>query len=407
MRQPRLALAGLVCCTILGCEAPQPREVNMSLNAVNTADKILVLEGETDLPPGSKLTAELRSRDGKTLLRDEGTVRQGSFFFDFDLERLNEFSAYRAVVVFQPERAPLAVRHRVGLWGEALQGAGVHKDADGHRFFQAETEVLLSTSAKGRDWEGRDFEEMEQAERSQLIGQLERFLEEKPDNKIAKLALAKAYLADDPKEYAMGSRAHGLLVDAGRSLDSDRNGRAARVLLAKLEAAERQKIKKAEQRKAEASGARFRKDFVIQPGSKLGGFKLGSPYRIAVRYFKLDRAAYFSGREDQTVVLKDFHNTELTYGAKSRRLIAARTESPKFRLPEGLGVGSLLQELQKAYGTKAVYTPEYKLVETAGDGTKFYRGIVKTDGLIFEIRRKVDASFGIPVDKVSAITVTR
>lgn len=379
----------------------------MTLSAVNTADKILVIEGETDLPPGSKLVAELRSRDGKTLLRDQGVVRRGSFFFDFDLDRLSEFSAYRAVVTFDPERAPLSVRYSVGLWGEALKGSGVREDADGHRFFQADTEILLSTSARGRDWEGRDFDAMETAELNRLTEELERFVDEQPDNKIAKLALAKAYLAAEPSEYAVGSRAHALLVDAARSLESDRNGQAARALLAEIEKFEKERIIDEKKKKAQASGERYRKNFVVEPGRQLGGFKIGSPYKLAIRYFKLNRAADFAGQSDQTVVLKDFHDVELTYGLRSRRLVAARTTSPKFRLPEGFGVGSLLQELQKAYGKRAVYTPKFKLVKTEGNGTRIYKGIVETDGLNFEISRKVDSVFGIPVDKVSAITVKK
>jgi hypothetical protein len=377
----------------------------MTLSAVNTADKILVLEGQTDLPAGSRLTAELQNREGKSLLRDDSVVRNGSFFFDFDLDRLSEFSTYKAVVVFDPERAPIGVRLVTGLWGEALQGPGV-QERGRNRVFCEETEIMLSESARGRDWEGRDFEEMEVSERSRLTDELERYLEEKSEDKLAKLALARAYIAADPKERAVGSRAHQLLVDASRTTATDRNGQLARKMLADLEQADKKtKVRQAKKLEA-AGGGRYRKNFVIEPGRNLGAFRLGSPYRIAVRHFKLDRAADFqNGNSDQTVTLKDFLDVQLTYGIRSRTLVAARTTSPRFRLPEGFGVGSLLQELQKAYGKGAVYTPEFNHAETLPDGTRVSKGIVTTDGLEFEIRREIDASFGIPVDKVSAVTV--
>ena len=69
-----------------GCSPPPPRGVTMTLDAVNTADRILVIEGETDLPSGSRLQAEIQNRDGKTLLRDEAIVRRGAFYFDFALD---------------------------------------------------------------------------------------------------------------------------------------------------------------------------------------------------------------------------------------------------------------------------------------------------------------------------------
>jgi hypothetical protein len=133
---------------------------------------------------------------------------------------------------------------------------------------------------------------------------------------------------------------------------------------------------------------------------------MGTPYRVAGRYFKLDRAVDFGNpQSNPTVKLLDFHDIELTYDLQTRRLISARTTSPRFKLAEGYGVGSLLQELQKAYGTAAVYTPEWEFVRTASDGSNLYRGLVGVDGLEFEITRSVEQVVGIPVDKVSAITV--
>ncbi|MCA9778098.1 MAG: hypothetical protein KC800_15320 [Candidatus Eremiobacteraeota bacterium] len=403
---PKALLAALLALALSGgCERPPARGVTMTLNAVNTADKILVLEGETDLPGGSRLRAEIQNRDGKTLLRDEAVVRQGSFFFDFDMSRLSEFSAYRARVFFDPERAPLGVRLQTGMRGEALEGDGVRK-LDDRRVYWAETEVLLSETAVGRDWEGRDFKEMDGNERTRLISEMERYLEEQDQDKSTKLALARAYLADEPKEYSQGSRAYLLLEDVARSTEDNRDGRSARELLAEIDKVDKSRKKEAAVKEGFAKGDRYRNDFTIAPGKNLGGFRLGTPYRVAGRYFKLDRAVDFAEPTgESTVKLLDFHNMELTYSHASRRLVAVRTTSPKFKLPEGYGVGSLLQELQQAYGVDAVYTPEWKYIGTGEEGKELYRGVVETEGLEFEITRSVDQTFGIPVDKVSAITV--
>jgi hypothetical protein len=377
----------------------------MTLDAVNTADRILVVEGETDLPSGSRLQAEIQNRDGKAILRDEAIVRRGAFYFDFDLDRLSEFSAYRAYVYFDPVHAPLGVRLSTGLWGEALEGEGVRKMSD-RRVYSKNTEILLSSSALGRDWEGRDFTEMDGNERAQMISEMERYLEEKGSDKSTKLALARAYLADEPKEYSEGSRAYLLLKDISSSLESDRDGKMANSLLAEIENLDATRKKKAEVKAGFAKGDRYRKDYTVSPGANLGGFRMGTPYRVAGRFFKLDRGVDFSDPDSNpTVTLLDFHDIELTYDLSSRRLVSARTTSPRFKLAEGYGVGSLLQELQKAYGVDAVYTPEWQPIGTAEDGSKLYEGLVVTDGLQFEITRSVDPVIGIPVDKVSAITV--
>jgi hypothetical protein len=176
--------------------------------------------------------------------------------------------------------------------------------------------------------------------------------------------------------------------------------------LAEIEKVDKTRKQEAAAKESFAKGDRYRNDYTVNPGKNLGGFRMGTPYRVAGRYFKLDRAVDFAGPGSETTVkLLDFHNMELTYSHASRRLVAARTTSPKFKLPEGYGVGSLLQELQQAYGVDAVYTPEWTYQGSGPDGKELYRGVVETDGLEFEITRSVDQIVGIPVDKVSAITV--
>lgn len=377
----------------------------MSIQALNTADKILVLEGTTNLPSGSRLLAEIQNRDGKTLLRDKGVVRQGGFFFDFDLERLQEFSAYRAVVIFDPENCPLAVRLKTGLWGEALTGSGVQL-VDERRIFAKEKEILLSDTARGSDWEGRDFATMEPDELSRLVNSMERYLEQEKEDRATKLALARAYIADEPKELASGSRAHLLLQEVARSPVEDRDGAAARMLLQDIEGAEKQKEARAKTQKALVEGDRYRNDFTITPGRNLGGFRLGMPYRVVDRYFQLSPPLKFdSPEENPTVQLSDFPGVELTFDLYTRRLEAVRTTNPKFKVPEGFGVGSLLQEMQTEFGSDVIDVRDWTFLRQDAGGNQLYSGFVEADGLKLEFRRTVDPIIGIPVDKLHALTV--
>ena len=399
----------LLCLLLLafvgGCARPEKRTVKMSLSAVNTDDKILVLEGTTDLPAGARLKAELEDRDGKTVSRDSATVRRGTFFFDFDLSPLSEFTTYQVVVTFDPQGCPLSVLTETGWKGEALDGPGVSKLSD-RRVFRKTVRVLLSQAALGKDWEGRNFEEMEPTERTRLVEELERFIIEKPKDREALLALGRAYLATEANEYAMGSRAHQLLLRAAQAPEKSATGREARELLAQIEKADNQTRQAVKAKREERGVGRYRKDFKILPGKSLGGFRLGAPYRVVSRYFELEKPADFSRRGvDPTVKVKDFHGVSLTYGQLNQNLIAARTTSEKFRLPEGVGVGSLLQEAQQAYGQTAIYTPEFTPAGTSAEGKALYTGVVTAQGIEFEVTREVDADFGIPVDRISAVSV--
>ena len=400
---------GLLCLFLVaflnGCAVSDKRGVKMNLSAVNTDDKILVLEGTTDLPAGARLKAELENRDGKAISRDTATVRHGSFFFDFDLSRLSEFTAYQVVVTFDPQGCPLSVLAETGWKGEALEGDGVVKFSD-RRIYRTKVKVLLSEAALGKDWEGRNFEEMEPSERTRLVEELERFIIEKPKDREALLALGSAYLATEVDEYALGSRAHQLLLRAAQAPEKSKTGKAARELLAEIEKADKQSREAVKVRREERGSGRYRKNFKILPGKSLGGFRLGAPYRVVSRYFELEKPADFSRRGvDPTVKVKNFHGISLTYGQLSQNLVAARTSSDRFRLPEGIGVGSLLQEAQAAYGKEAIYTPEFTPAGTSAEGKSLFTGVVTAQGIEFEVTREVDAEFGIPVDKISAVSV--
>ena len=236
--------------------------------------------------------------------------------------------------------------------------------------------------------------------------ELERFIIEKPKDQEALLALGRAYLATEADEYALGSRAHQLLLRAAQAPEKSATGKEARELLSQIEKADNQSRQAVKARREERGAGRYKKNFKILPGKSLGGFRLGAPYRVVSRYFELEKPADFSRRGvDPTVKVKDFHGISLTYGQLSQSLIAARTTSNRFRLPEGVGVGSLLQEAQQAYGKEAVYTPEFSPAGTSPEGKALYTGVVTAQGIEFEVTREVDTEFGIPVDKISAVSV--
>ena len=405
IRLTKLTPVLLLSCFLGACSAPPPRNVSMDIEAVNTADKILIIEGTTDLPSGAKLEAELRTRDDKILLRDFSSVSRGGFYFGFDMESLSEFSSYKLFVSFEPEEAPIGVRYLTGLWGEALQGPGVHR-VDERKVFWQEQEILLSQAAKGKDWEGRDFVSMDGSDRIRLTEQMERYLELQPEDRAAKLALAKAYIASDKGELAHDSRAHALLLETVRFNEEDRLGQLARALVETIDHAEELKQREIAKRKAAANGQQYRQSYSVAPGKSIGAFKLGAPYKLIARYFKLDRPADFKdGIGDQTVVLKDFHNLKLKYDISSKGLVSVMTTSNKFKLPEGLGVGNSLQELQKAFGEEVVRTPRFFFIGRDPSGQKLYKGKVETLGLEFGILRKVDTTVGLPIDKVVSMKV--
>lgn len=377
----------------------------MTFLATNTADHILVVEGKTNLPGGSPLKAELRTRDGQVLLRDSAVVHHNKFYFDFDLDSLQGLNLYQLYIKFDPQTSPLGVRQVTGMWGEALEGPGV-KMVDRRRVFERKVEVVLAAGTAGEDWEGRDFASMEPSERNRIVTQLEKQLEEKPADRNAKLALARAYIAGDPRELSSGTRAYALLKEITNSDDEDHTGSQALKITAGIEAKELKTKQAAEQREKLARGDKYRTEKTIWPGKAIGAFQLGSSYRVLARHLKVDKPPDFSGGEGVTrVAPKGFPGIELRFDKATRRVVSIRTTSEKFILPEKLGVGSLLQELQEAYGREAVPTPNFRFETTRADGRAIYRGTSTASGLEFEIVRQVDPTFGLPLDKVEAVTV--
>lgn len=402
----RHAVSGLLILLGSGCSTEsKPFKVDMGFQATNTADHILVVEGKTNLPAGTPLKAELQTRDGRVLLRDSDVVSHEKFYFDFDLKGLDGLSLYQVKVRFDPQTAPLGVRQVTGMWGEQLEGSGV-KEVDKRRVVERKVEVILTAGTQGgQDWEGRDFSSMEISERSRLIAQLEKVLEEKPDDRNAKLALARAYIAADPRELASGTRAFALLKEVTSRAD-DHLTALAQKMVAGVEVKEEQTKVKAEQRKTLARGDKFRKEKTIWPGRSVGAFNLGTPYRILQRHLKLSTPPDFSDPDREAIARPDdIPGLELRFDSRSRRISSIRITSESFQLPEKLGVGNLLQELQAAYGKEAVPTPQFRYEKTKADGHAIYRGVVVASGLEFEIVRSVDPVFGLPVDKVVAITV--
>lgn len=377
----------------------------MSFQATNTADHILIVEGKTNLPAGSPLKAELQTREGQVMLRDSAVVSKGKFFFDFDLDNLNGLSLYQVKVLFDPQVAPLGVRQATGLWGELMEGPGVKQDHK-RRLLERKLEVILTAGGKGQDWEGRDFDAMEVGERARIIAQLEKVTEEKPDDRNAKLALARAYIAADPRELASGTRAYALLKEVASRNEDDSLSAQASKITGGIEATEGQKKAAAEQRKKLSSGEKYRKEKTIWPGRAMGAFNLGTSFRIYQRHLKVDEPPDFSDPDTPAVVKpKDIPGLELRFDSRTRRLVSARTTSERFTLPEGFGVGSLMQELQQAYGKEAIPTPRFQHEGTRADGRTIFRGFVVAEGVEFEIVRSVDPVFGLPLDKVVSITI--
>jgi hypothetical protein len=267
-------------------------------------------------------------------------------------------------------------------------------------------EVILTAGGQGQDWEGRDFATMEVSERTRLIAQLEKVTEEKPEDRNAKLALARAYIAADARELASGTRAYALLKEiASRNQDDTLSSQASKIT-AGIESKEREAKVVAERRRKVSKGEKFKTEKTIWPGKAMGAFNIGTSFRLYQRHLKVDEPPDFSDPDVLAVVKpKDFPGLELRFDSRTRRLVAARTTSERFKLPEGFGVGSLLQELQESYGKDAVPTPRFQHEGVRADGRTIFRGFVEAQGVEFEIVRSVDPVFGLPLDKVVSITV--
>lgn len=390
---------------IAGCSARAPLVVEMALKVTNTADRMLVVEGVTNLPAGSVLSAQLTTRDREVLRRAKGTVSHGKTFFVFDLSDLTKFHLFRLLVSFDPEKAPLGARFRTGWWGEALQGPGVI-DRDGRRFWERDQMVVVAKGVEGRPWEGLDFATLDIGERARLVREMERAWAGGSDDRSMMLALAQAYVATDPSELATGTRAYELFKAVMAGGTGDRLGREASNALIAIEDRQEREQLEAKQRKIDARRTRFQADLVIRPGRSIGSVYIGAPLRVLKNQLVLDTPLNFKGRRTAvTVYPRNLPGLEVTFDPDSERVIRVRTTSRAYRLPEGLGVGARLQELQQAYGRDAVPTPSWEYLGAGPDGRELYRGVSIAAGLKFELRHEIEPTLGSEIDWVSAVVV--
>ncbi|MBI3924073.1 MAG: hypothetical protein HY319_00895 [Armatimonadetes bacterium] len=389
-----LVLALLVM-VVAGCTIRPVRTYELTATVTNDANQLLVVEGTTSLPEGAPVEAILFDRDGRRLAADQGVVQDSSYFVVLDVRRAPGFVPLTLEVAYDPVIAPAEVREQTGLLGEAMNGEQVEESHGRCRLVERAGVVMVVNTRQAA------FREI-QGEGS--LRELESYIARNPRDAEVMVHLGLAYLKWRPAERRVGSRAHALLQRAVQIDPDTEMSLEARLWLSKLEADQRARAAERAHREALSTGpgGRFSTNSRIVPGEALGEVRLGMPLRALMRRFAPEQIPDLSGPGVVDVRFPAYHDLTVTVDRETSRVLSASSTSDFFRLPAGVGVGSLIQEFYPVYPRIPVVFGE---PETLPDGTRVAWGAVRLEGLLLVVERRTEPQFGIPVDRVVEIGV--
>lgn len=390
------ALVLLMVALLAGCTVRMVTSYKLDARITNEANNLLTVEGETNLPEGAPVEAQLLDKGGRRLARGEGQVRDGHYFVVLDVGRVPGYTHHQLVVDFDPIVAPYSVTDLTGKRGEAMTGDQLEFEAGRYRLVKRLDLVLEVNDRQA------GYRELERGDLAGAVRELESHLQRNPRDLDATMRLAETYIEWRKAEQRAGTRAYALfqrVVDL--SPESEQAGRA-RLWISRIEAERRAREAQAELQRSLKNGGRFREVKTIKPGRALGAITLGMPYRPLARRFAPLSRPDFSGGGVEKVVFKDFNGVSVGVDRRTHKIVWAATESDFYELPNGLKVGSVIQEFR---GKMRVRTPRYGKVSSDSEGYEVSYGDVPLDGLVLTFQRRTDPTFRLPVDRLHRITV--
>ncbi|MCA9796167.1 MAG: tetratricopeptide repeat protein [Candidatus Eremiobacteraeota bacterium] len=390
------ALVLLILALLAGCTVRMVTSYKLDARVTNEGNNLLTIEGESNLPEGAPVEAQLVDKGGRRLARGEGQVSDGHFFMVLDVGRVPGYTHHQLVVDFDPIVAPYTVTDLTGKRGEAMTGEQVEFEAGRYRLVKRLDLVLEVNDRQA------GYRELERGDLAGAARELESHLQRNPRDVDATMRLAETYIQWRKAEQRAGTRAYALfqrVVDLAP--DSEQAGRA-RLWISRIDAERRAREAQAELERSLKNGGRFRELKAIRPGRALGAISLGMPYRPLARRFAPLSRPDFSGDGVERVVFKDFNGVSVGVNRRTHRVVWAATESDFYELPNGLKVGSVIQEFR---GRMRVRTPHYGKVSSDSEGYEVSYGDVAVDGLVLTFQRRTDPTFRLPVDRLYRITV--
>ncbi|MCR5662881.1 MAG: hypothetical protein K6G50_12280 [bacterium] len=387
-----MVLMGLACA---GCSMFGYKSYYLSTELINDANKILTVEGRTNLPSGSPITSIIADDSEHTLARSEGLAENGAYCLVLDLSMVPGNKNVILEVYCDPVSASDKVKSILGDDGRYMMGSQIEETPAGNRLMQR-THLVLPMSRRDSA-----IKSVQLGDYSLGVSGLEGIIDQNPDDKEAQGWLALALLQHNPSERQVDSRAYGILKKINPATLQNPLKNSCQVWFDKINAEAAEAKEKRSRAEAIRLAKRQREQMkqTIKPGVSLGGVKIGATFKEAVA--ACPPSLYPSWNADVVKYTMQDRGVTVYFDKETKRVDALSTRKPKTGLKGGINIGSSLNDALPYYPGGRSRIIEHKKV---ADGKISVGEFIHPSGLILTFRREYGL-FGPVNDEIIEMTV--